>query len=191
MIAAFELVLDYRMQHPILPDKEIAMTAGTKITSERTVLPGFVLLLFFIAGCAQVGQIAGTDSAPLIINAGNVQALQQREWDLRALKVDGNQMVIDVDTKITLRFQLDGQVVGLAAVNRLTGSYSFSSEGNLNWGKAGFAITRRSGPPELMEKEQVYLRGLAKTNVAVLARHTLQLQSEDSATLLTFNESGY
>ena len=47
------------------------------------------------------------------------------------------------------------------------------------------------GAPELMEKEQAYLRALGKTNVAILARHILVLQSDDASTVLTFGEAGY
>ncbi|MBF8280095.1 MAG: META protein, partial [candidate division NC10 bacterium] len=44
--------------------------------------------------------------------------------------------------------------------------------------------------PELMEKEQAYLNGLAKTNIAILARRILVLQSDDTSTILRFNEAG-
>jgi heat shock protein HslJ len=47
------------------------------------------------------------------------------------------------------------------------------------------------GPPELMEMERAYLDGLRKTNVAILGKHTLLLQSDDSATVLTFDEAGF
>jgi len=83
------------------------------------------------------------------------------------------------------------RTIGLAAVNRFGGDYSLSAEGKLGWGKAGFAATRMMGPPELMEKERAYLRGLGKTNVAILAGHVLVLQSDDASTVLRFNEAGF
>jgi len=48
-----------------------------------------------------------------------------------------------------------------------------------------------AGPPELMEKEGAFLKGLPKTTRAVVAGHALQLQNEDGSTVLLFNEQGY
>jgi heat shock protein HslJ len=154
---------------------------------KTTVLP-LILLLAGLSGCAQV---TGGDNEPQVVDAQTVHRLHQRDWDLKGLTVDGRQVVIDADTRITIRFARDGQVGGIAAVNRFGGTYNLSTEGKLNWGKAGFTTTRMMGPPELMEKEQVYLLGLAKVNVAILARHILVLQSDDASTVLRFNEAGF
>ena len=151
----------------------------------RTVLP-LILLLACLSGCAHV---TGSDSGPQVVDAETAHRLYQRDWDLKGLTVEGRQVVIDVDTRITIRFAPDGKVAGLAAVNRFSGTYSLSTEGKLSWGR--FAATRMLGPPELMEKEQAYLRGLGKANIAILARHILVLQSEDTSTVLRFNEAGY
>jgi heat shock protein HslJ len=153
----------------------------------KTVLP-LILLLACLSGCANV---TGSDSGPQVLDAQTAHRLYQRDWDLKGMTVEGRQIVVDVDTRITIRFAPNGQVAGLAAVNRFSGTYSLSTEGKLSWGKPGFAATRSMGPPELMEKEQAYLRGLGKTNVAILARHILVLQSDDASTVLMFNEAGY
>ena len=152
---------------------------------KTAVLP-LILLLACLSGCAHV---TGTDSGPQVLDAQTAHRLYQRDWDLKGLTVEGRQVVIDVDTRITIRFAPDGQAAGLAAVNRFSGTYSLSAEGRLSWGR--FAATRMMGPPELMEKEQAYLRGLGKTNIAILAGHILVLQSDDASTVLTFNEAGY
>jgi len=154
---------------------------------KTAVLP-LILLLACLSGCAHV---TGTDSGPQVLDAQTAHRLYQRDWDLKGLTVEGRQIVVDVDTRITIRFAPDGQAAGLAAVNRFRGSYSLSVEGRLSWGKPGFAATRNMGPPELMEKEQAYLRGLGKTNIAILAGHILVLQSDDASTVLRFNEAGY
>ncbi len=145
-----------------------------------------ILLLACLSGCAHV---TGSDSEPQVLDAQTAHRLYQRDWDLKGLTVEGRQVVMDVDTRITIRFAPGGQVAGLAAVNRFSGTYSLSTEGRLSWGR--FAATRSMGPPELMEKEQAYLRGLGKTNIAILARHVLVLQSDDAFTVLTFSEAGY
>ena len=147
-----------------------------------------VFLLAFLGGCAQM---MGNDSGPQIVNAQTAEKLHGREWDLKGLTVDGRQIVMDLEAHITISFGANGQVAGFAAVNRFTGPYALSADGKLSWGKPGFATTRKMGPPELMEKERAYLDGLRKTNVAILAKHTLLLQSDDSATVLTFDETGY
>lgn len=154
---------------------------------KTTVLP-LILLLACLSGCAHV---TGNDSEPQVLDAPTAHRLYQRDWDLKGLAVEGRQIVVDVDTRITIRFAPNGQVAGLAAVNRFSGTYSLNTEGRLSWGKAGFAATRMMGPPELMEKEQAYLRGLGKTNVAILAGHILVLQSDDASTVLRFDEAGY
>ena len=151
------------------------------------VLP-LILLLACLSGCAHV---TGDDNKPQVLDAQTAHRLYQRDWDLKGLTVEGRQVVIDVDTRITIRFAPDGRVAGLAAVNRFSGAYSLSAEGKLNWGAAGFAATRGTGPPELMEKERSYLRGLGKTSIAILARHILVLQSDDASTVLTFGEAGF
>ena len=154
---------------------------------KRAVLP-LILLLACLSGCAHV---PGSDSGPQVVDAQTAHRLHQRDWDLKGLTVEGRQIVIDVDTRITIRFAPNGQAAGLAAVNRFSGAYSLSTEGKLSWGKAGFAATRMLGPPELMEKERAYLSGLGRTNIAILARHILVLQSDDASTVLRFNEAGF
>jgi len=147
-----------------------------------------LLLLACLGGCAQVML---SDSGPQVLDAQTVQRLHQRDWDLKGLTVEGRQIVVDVQTRISIRFAPDGRVAGLAAVNRFSGTYSLGTDGKLNWTKPGLAVTRMMGPPELMEKEQAYLKGLVKTNVAILAGHLLVLQSDDTSTVLTFSETGY
>ena len=154
----------------------------------KTSVFALILLSACLGGCAGM---MGADSGPQVVNAQTAKRLYQREWNLKTLTVDGGQVVMDVDARITIRFEPDGKVTGFAAVNRFTGTYSLNAEGVLGWGKPGYAATRRPGPPELMEKERAFLRGLGKTTAAILARHTLQLQSDDSTTVLMFNETGY
>lgn len=155
------------------------------INLKTAVLP-LILMLACVSGCAQV---TVNDGGPQVLDAQTAHRLYQRDWDLKGLTVEGREIVIDVDTRISVRFAPDGQVAGFAAVNQFSGTYSLSAEGKLSWG--GFAATRNMGPPELMEKERAYLKALGKTNAAIVARHTLVLESGDASTVLTFNEVGY
>jgi len=154
---------------------------------KASMLP-FILLLTFLGGCAQV---IATDSGPQVVNATTAKSLYQRDWELRGLNVDGRQVVMDLDARVSIRFEPTGQVSGIAAVNRYTGTYILSPEGTLSWGSPGIAATRKAGPPELMRIETDYLKGIGRVNVAILARHMLVLQSVDASTVLTFQEVGF
>jgi len=147
-----------------------------------------ILLFAFLSGCASV---TGKDSAAQILDAQTARRLHQRNWDLKALRVDGRQIVIDVDTKISIGFSPGGKVAGIAAVNRFSANYSLSADGKLSWSGVGIAATRNTGPPELMQKERAFLKALLRANVAILAGRVLLLQSVDTSTVLTFSEAGY
>lgn len=166
---------------------EQPMTFESVFNLKTAVLP-LILMLACMSGCAQ---LTVNDGRPQVLDAQTAHRLYQRDWDLKGLTVEGRDILIDVDTRMSVRFAPDGQVAGFAAVNQLSGTYRVSAEGKLSWGKAGFATTRNMGPPELMEKEHAYLRALGKTNAAILAGHILVLQSDDASTVLTFNEAGY
>ena len=47
-----------------------------------------------------------------------------------------------------------------------------------------------AGPPEIMEKERAYLKGLAQCTRAIVAQEGLQLQNDDGATVLVFEPVG-
>lgn len=147
-----------------------------------------LLLIAFLGACAHV---SSDDGAARVVDARSAHRLSQRNWDLKGLTVDGRQVVIDVDTVITIRFSPDGKVAGFAAVNRYSGTYSLSDSGKLNWGRVPTVVTGNTGLPELMEKQRAYLRALVQTDAAVLAGRILVLQSVDATTVLTFNEAGF
>ena len=155
----------------------------------RAFLRALILLAAFLGGCTGLTMI--NESAPQVITSKNVQTLHKREWTLKTLAVDGRQVVMDVDARITIRFEAGGQVFGFAAVNRFNGTYRLNEEGVLDWSRPGYAATRRAGPPELMEKERAFLSALGRTSAVILSRHALQLQSDDSTTVLLFHETGY
>jgi heat shock protein HslJ len=139
----------------------------------------------FLVACA------GASSPPTLVTRASAAKLQDRQWQLKSITLDGRQVVMDVQANMTLAFGADGKVTGFAAVNRFNGTCSFGLDGKLSWSGPGFVTTRKAGPPELMEKERAYLEALPKTDRAVLGNRVLRLQSEDESTLLTFSEAGY
>jgi len=145
-----------------------------------------LLLLAVLAGCSGMGK----DGDPAMITAANLDKLADREWLLKTVTVDGQRVIMHVDATQTIRFGSDGRVTGYAGVNRFAGTYTLSPEGLLAWPGAGLISTRMAGPPELMEKEQAYLKGLPKTTRAIVASAGLQLQSDDGSTVLVFEQVG-
>jgi len=145
-----------------------------------------LLLLAVLAGCSGMGK----DGDPAMITAANLDKLADREWLLKTVTVDGQRVIMHVDATQTIRFGSDGRVTGYAGVNRFAGTYTFSPGGVLTWPGAGLVTTRMAGPPELMEKEQAYLKGLPKTTRAIVASAGLQLQSDDGSTVLVFEQVG-
>jgi len=150
------------------------------------VLTWAVLLsVTWLAGCATQGS-----GAPVVVTSENVAKLQSRQWGLKSIILDGNEILIDVDASMTLAFGADGKVTGYGSVNRFSGSYVFSPDGRLSWPGAGVVSTRKAGPPELMQKERAYLQALPKTDRAILKGHALLLQNDGESTVLSFMEAG-
>lgn len=156
---------------------------GCRFTAGLALL---AIPLLLLAACAGTGK----DSAPALINAQNLDRLVDREWELKTITVDNTRVIMHVDAVQTLRFGNDGKVTGFGAVNRFAGAYRFSAEGVLSWPGPGLMSTRMAGPPELMDKERAYLKGLPKTTRAVVAKDALQLQSEDGSTVMVFAAMG-
>jgi len=127
---------------------------------------------------------------PTLVTSENAAKLQNRQWELKSITLDGRQVVMDIQANMTLVFGSDGKVTGYAAVNRFNGTCSFGRDGRLSWPGPGLITTRKAGPPELMEKERAYLQALPKTDRAILIGPALRLQSEDESTSLMFVEAG-
>jgi len=140
-----------------------------------------------IVGCVGLSK---RDPGPVVINQQNVERLYGMEWQLRSITVDGNNVVMHVDAAMTLRFDADGQVHGYGAVNRFSGGYRFDSAGALSWSVPGFVVAKKAGPPELLEKERIFLDALKHSNRAILGKSSLILQTDDGNTVITFLKPG-
>ena len=154
---------------------------------KMTLLAALPILL--LGACSMMG--GGKDSGPAVVTSQNVARVQNLQWELKSLTIDGQNVVMDLDANMTVLFGADGKVTGFGSVNQYSGTYSFDSAGKLLWGSRGLVTTRKNGPPELMQKERIYLEALGKTSRALVNRHTLQLQSDDGSTALPFNEAGH
>ena len=141
------------------------------------------LSTFLLAAC---GGMLGGDSGPVLVNKSNVSKLEGQQWELKTITLDGTRIIMHPDGVMTIAFAPQGEVAGFGSVNQFRGRYQFSEDGTLTWPPPGVISTRKAGPPELMDKERAYLAGLPKTSRAILAKHALQLQSDDGNTVLTF-----
>ena len=152
----------------------------------RTAILTLSLCLLMLPGCAGLG---GSDSGPTLINGHNLDKLYGKEWELKTLTLDNARVIMHVDSQMTLAFAPGGKVSGYGSVNQFSGSYKISENGTLAW-ERGLAATRKSGPPELMDKERSYLAALPKTTRVIVVKGGMQLQNEDGSTVLLFAEMG-
>jgi heat shock protein HslJ len=68
------------------------------------------------------------------------------------------------------------------------GSIGLTEDGALSWGPAGLAVTRRAGPPMLMELESIFFESLERTTSATLDGSRLVFSSTEPALSLVFEE---
>jgi heat shock protein HslJ len=152
----------------------------------RTAVLVTLMSLYMLGGCA--GQ-PGSSGTPLLIDEKSAERLYGIQWELKTLTVDGSRVIMHPDAPLVLAFAPGGQVAGAGPVNQFRGTYAFSADGRLTWASP-LVSTRRAGAPELMEKEDAFVKGLPKTGRAILAGSALQLQSEDGNTVLAFLRVG-
>jgi heat shock protein HslJ len=128
----------------------------------------------------------GKDGNPTEITAANVDKLYGRSFELRYMTLNGERIVTHVDARMTIAFLPDGTAKGFSSVNQFSAGYNFGPDGKLTWSKGTFSTTRKSGAPELMEKERQFLEGLRQVDAAVVSAYGLQLENDDGSTKLVF-----
>lgn len=140
------------------------------------------LLLVFVAGCGWNER----EPAQAVVTSKNLERVHGKPWSLRAITIDGSNVVMHVDALMAIRFDPDGQARGYGGVSQFSRGYAFDDGGALKWTTPDFALQRKSGPPELRDKEQVYLDALKQVTRGIAGKKSLTLQSEDGSTLLTY-----
>ncbi len=153
----------------------------------RLVGASVILICALLAGCDGWFK---RDPGPQVIDARNIQRLHGKEWELRAITIDGTDVVMHVDGKMGLRFDPDGQVRGNGGVNQFSGGYRIGEDGALAWASPGFTVIKKAGPPEFQEKEKVFLDALRRTNRVIAGKVIMTLQTDNSEVVLTFLKPG-
>lgn len=155
--------------------------------TRRTLLALIAALpVVALSGCGMIKREPPTQ----LIGTRNLDRLQGRTWELRAITMDGNNVVMHLDASMTLQFDPDGAARGLGAINQFSRGYKFDDQARLSWTTPDYVLTRRGGPPELMDKEVAYLAALRKVTRAIAGKTTLTLQDDDGNTVLTFLAPG-
>jgi heat shock protein HslJ len=112
--------------------------------------------------------------------------LRGAAFRLTSATVGDRQFPIPAQPAITISFEENGRVSGHSAVNFYFGSLSVGSDGTITWGSEGWALTRRSGLPALMDLETLYLQVLERTTTLSTDGSTLTFSSDDPAISLLF-----
>ena len=108
------------------------------------------------------------------------------EWHLVKWVANGAEKPIVADSAVTVAFDPSGKIAGNASVNRFSGTYRFDVDGNLQWPRAGFSVTKTAGPPPLMLQERTFLDSLRRTTQYRVDGQQLVLESPNGATVLVF-----
>jgi len=109
------------------------------------------------------------------------------EWRLTDWIVNGVQRQLVGDSNVTIAFDPSGKLSGNASINSFSGNFRFDAEGRLQWPRAGFALTRLAGSPDLMAQERAFLESLRRTVHYHADGQQLVLESVNKSVVLTFS----
>ncbi len=152
------------------------------------------MVIFVIAGLSVLIACAGTPSGSageqtetMQITPRHLEDITGIEWHLQIMKIDNESIALIEDTKNTFSCDENGNVAGVASLNRYFGSFSLKEDGEIIWSRA-FGMTRMAGPPELMEQEAKFMLALPQTSRIYLEQAKLRLISTDNSTVLEFQK---
>jgi heat shock protein HslJ len=139
----------------------------------KRLLPMFAILLPSL--------VMGQDNSTPILDG-----LRGATFRLTSARVGDQQIPLPAQPAVTIRIEEAGKVSGHSIINLYVGSLSVESDGTVTWGSAGFALTRRSGPPMMMDLESLYLQALESTTRLSSDGATLTFSSEEPPVALVF-----
>jgi len=119
---------------------------------------------------------------------GGLRALTGVEWRLTRIVLDGAETGLEpsAETRVSIRFDGAGRAWGRGPINRFSGHYSADADGRMSWGDAGMQVTSMAGPPEAMEREDLFFQILSQVYRFRLSGSQLILETEDQNSSLTF-----
>lgn len=151
------------------------------------------LILGVIAFCLMLAGCGDSENSP---EKGTLMTKEQlailctdKPWQLQKMVKANQQLKLLETAPITFACDPQGNVTGMASINRYSGAFTFDDEAKLNWRGAGFITTKMGGPPELMQQEQDFLETLGNTSQGRVEGSTLILESADKTDVLEFSQN--
>ena len=86
---------------------------------------------------------------------------------------------------VDLMAKFIGEKQAHSAISEYLGNREIDEKGSVKW-TTPFGSTRKAGPPEIMEQEDLFLKALRKTDSISMERIYLYMQSSDGQTELIF-----
>ena len=120
--------------------------------------------------------------------AGGATGLTGVQWRLTQVMFDGaaTSLEFNPDSPVTIRFEASGNVSGRGPINHFSGRYEATADGRISWSSAGLQSTMMAGPPEAMEREDLFFQILGQVYRYRISGSQLILETEDSNSSLTF-----
>lgn len=131
--------------------------------------------------------------APMVLlgqqpNNPQLEQLSGRTFALVSVAAGENTIPLPAKPAITMKFGEAGKVSGSAPINLYMGSIELTEDGALSWGPAGLAVTRKAGPPMLMELESLFFEAIERTTSLTMEGGKLVFSSTEPAVTLVFEE---
>ena len=111
------------------------------------------------------------------------------EWHLTQVIFDGAVSALEYgsNSPVTIRFDKSGRVSGRGPINQFTGIAKWSDDGRIAWVGAGLQTTSMAGPPEAMEREDLFFQILGQVQRHRISGSQLILETDDSNSSLIFD----
>ncbi len=173
----FIVAPDKKIPRRLKPDSRSGPPKGMHRTSGAAMrLPAFFALL------------ATTTLPGQQTTSPRLEELTGKTFILVSAAAGENTIPFPARPAITMKFGEAGKITGSAPVNLYMGSIELTEDGTLVWGPAGLAVTRRAGPPTLMELESLFFQGLERATSVALDGSRLVFSSSQPRFSFVFEE---
>jgi len=135
---------------------------------------GFFFFLLFLAGIALV-MMQGREMARHNMPGGGA-AMTGIDWRPTLIGTDE----IAADSGMFVLFEVDGSIKGNGGCNKFFGSLQMT-DGALSVGELG--ASRMACPPDIMDRETVFMQALQDTTQFEMGKNSLQLLGADNVLL--------
>jgi heat shock protein HslJ len=151
------------------------------------LMVGIIGITVLIACAGNQSQETEMRTGGVLVTPEGLKDIAGNEWYLKGLKINNESISLIKNTEITFSCDANGKVAGVATINRYFGSFSLKKDGEMVWNKA-FGMTRRAGPPELMEQETRFMQALPQTSRLYIKKDILIATSAAHSTVLEFEK---